>query len=292
MEGEQGYCRLRIVTDGLLLHLAGTAEKGLLQWYRDPLPTNCVADWVCDGSKMFGYHNLAVFYGSCTFNCLFCQNWQYRDLTAELGKGVHGKNSSFTRDLVSADGLANITNEKTFCVCFFGGDPSSQMPHALSTARLLANRGVRICWETNGSMHRKFLKQAIELSLETGGIIKFDIKAFSPGIHFALTGAHNLQTLENFAFSAGYTSRRQSPPLLIASTLLVPGYVDNFEVAQIANYIAKLDPEIPYALLAFHPEFYMNDLPTTSRRQAEEALKVAREAGLKNVRLGNTHLLQ
>ena len=35
----------------------------------------------------------------------------------------------------------------------------------------------------------------------------------------------------------------------------------------------------------------MADLPTTSRRHAEEALAAAREKGLRRVRLGNIHLL-
>ncbi|MEJ2366587.1 MAG: PEP/pyruvate-binding domain-containing protein [Deltaproteobacteria bacterium] len=40
--------------------------------------TNCVADWVCAGHRQAGYHNLAVFYASCTINCLYCQNWHFR----------------------------------------------------------------------------------------------------------------------------------------------------------------------------------------------------------------------
>jgi len=35
----------------------------------------------------------------------------------------------------------------------------------------------------------------------------------------------------------------------------------------------------------------MNDLPTTSRRHAHECLAQAKAQGLKNVRLGNVHLL-
>jgi pyruvate formate lyase activating enzyme len=77
----------------------------------------------------------------------------------------------------------------------------------------------------------------------------------------------------------------------VASTLLVPGYVDAEEVARLAAFIAAIDPGIPYALLGFAPHFGMGDLPRTSRRHAEEALAAARAAGLGNVRLGNPHLL-
>lgn len=62
-------------------------------------------------------------------------------------------------------------------------------------------------------------------------------------------------------------------------------------VARLARFVAGIDPNIPYALLAFAPHFLMADLPTTSRHQAEAAEAAAREAGLRNVRVGNRHLL-
>lgn len=278
-EGKSGYCGLRTMRSGRLVHLAGTPKRGLLHWYRDPLPTNCVADWVCPGQNAYGFHNLAVFYTSCTFNCQFCQNWHFRQVPPTLNRGI------------SAQELAGVANHRTFCACYFGGDPASQMPHALAAGRLLGARGVRVCWETNGSMHPKLLVRALELSLATGGCIKFDLKAYDDGIHLALTGTSNRCTLENFAVAAKRSRERPEPPLLVASTLLVPGYVDAAEVGAIARFIAELNPHIPYALLAFAPNFYMSDLPRTSARHAQEAEAAACSAGLINVRVGNRHLL-
>jgi len=53
---------------------------------QDSIPTNCVADWVCSattgrGCPKYantplgeeGYYNLAVFYGACSLDCLYCQ---------------------------------------------------------------------------------------------------------------------------------------------------------------------------------------------------------------------------
>jgi pyruvate formate lyase activating enzyme len=62
-------------------------------------------------------------------------------------------------------------------------------------------------------------------------------------------------------------------------------------VGKIAAFIASVNPHIPYALLAFAPNFYMHDLPCTSARHAQEAEHAARQAGLLNVRVGNRHLL-
>lgn len=66
---------------------------------------------------------------------------------------------------------------------------------------------------------------------------------------------------------------------------------DREEVSRIAAFIASLSRDIPYALLAFHPQFTMNDLPPTSKHHAQESLEAAKAQGLRNVRLGNIHLL-
>jgi pyruvate formate lyase activating enzyme len=140
-------------------------------------------------------------------------------------------------------------------------------------------------------MHPRLLEQAVDLSLNTGGCIKFDLKAWDDDLHQALTGASNRRTLDNFQRVAQSSASRPDPPLLVASTLLVPGYVDADEVAHIACFIASLNRDIPYALLGFHPNFFVPDLPRTSVRHAEEALAAAQAAGLTRVRLGNRHLL-
>jgi len=289
----RSYCGLRTNTENRLV--GATARKGNVSWYYDALPTNCVADWVCPGGTgagyprfaysqgaEHGYKNLAVFYQACSFDCLFCQNWHYRHMATRESK-------------VDALELAQAVDDRTACICYFGGDPSPQLPHALRASRLALesnkDRILRICWETNGSMHPALLRQAAELSLDSGGCIKFDLKALSEELHIALCGVSNERTLENFALLAEYVEKRPSPPFLVASTLLTPGYIDKEEIAKIAAFISSLSPDIPYALLAFHPQFMMNDLPLTSRRHAEECLAEAKAQGLRNVRVGNLHLL-
>jgi pyruvate formate lyase activating enzyme len=84
------------------------------------------------------------------------------------------------------------------------------------------------------------------LSLKSGGCIKFDLKAWDEGIHYALCGVTNGKTLENFKTLSSRIPERPEPPFLIASTLLVPGYVDEEEVAALARYIADLKACSPF----------------------------------------------
>ena len=191
--------------------------------------------------------------------------------------------------------LVDKVNSETSCICYFGGDPVPQLPYAIRVSERVRekypDRIVRICWETNGSMHPAWMKRMVKLSMESGGCIKVDLKAWNPNIHRALCGFDNRQILENFSRLAKLSALRRDPPLLLASTLLVPGYVDESEVFQLASFIAGFDPDIPYALLGFAPQFCLEDFPTTSLAQAEACLEAAKSAGLRRVRLGNRHLL-
>lgn len=296
--GSRGFCGLVFNIEGRLVRMGGTPEKGVLQWYYDPLPTNCVAWWFCPGCTgagypkyayqqrpEVGYSNLAVFYGACSFDCLFCQNWHYRGLASKA------------QPLVSAESLADKVNSHVSCICYFGGDPSSQMPHALKTSHLAVlkakqeRRILRICWETNGYEKEEFAIQAAGLSLESGGNMKFDLKTWNENLNLALCGVSNKPTLGTFRLiGEHFFNKRPDLPMLTASTLLVPGYVDAEEVSQIATFIADVNSGIPYTLLAFCPQFVMNDLPTTSREQATQCREAAKKH-LQNVRIGNVNLL-
>jgi pyruvate formate lyase activating enzyme len=292
-EGGTGWCGVRGNTGGALT--GATPAEGKLSWYHDPLPTNCVADWVCAGGTGAGYprfahcpgpergfRNLAVFFHACSFDCLFCQNWQYR---LETG----------TPRTTPVAALVDDADESTACICYFGGDPAPQLPFSIRAARLARDRRkgsiLRLCWETNGSMQERLLDEIVDLAIESGGCVKFDLKARDDALHVALTGVTNLRTLDNFSRAAGAIPRRPAPPPLVASTLMVPGYVDEEEVGKIAGFIASLDGAIPYSLLAFHPHFRMADLPRTPGSLARGCLRAARDAGLTRVRMGNVHLL-
>jgi len=298
-DGEVGLCGAVINVDGKLVRKFGTPERGLLTWYYDPLPTNCVPADFCAGSSGAGYpkwcrtpkgdigwYNLSVFLGSCTYNCLFCQNYSFRDLT------LSGK------PLMSASQLAEKADERVGCICYFGGDPSSQMPFVIESAKIARNRAegegriLRVCLETNLSMNSEDLKKFAKISLESGGGIKADLKCWSSEILYALSGVEHRRAYENFRLIGKIHRERPEVPFARASTLLVPGYIDDEEIRKIASFIADIDPSIPYSLLAFHPLYYMEDMPYTRREDAERFLEICKKEGLQKVRIGNPWLLR
>ncbi len=297
-EGKKGFCGLVFNKGDRFVRMGGTSKNGVLQWYYDPLPTNCVAWWFCPGctgagypkyaykrEPEKGYANLAVFYGACSLNCLYCQNWHYRNLAAKHSP------------VMSAENLAAKADNHISCICFFGGDPSVQMPHALKTSQLALEmarkqeRILRICWETNGYWKKEFALKAAEFSFVSGGNIKFDLKTWDANLNIALCGVSNTPTLESFKMIGELFFRKRSElPVLTASTLLVPGYIDAEEVENLAKFISDIDSAIPFTLLAFYPKYLMNDLPATSRKQARQCYDVANKY-LDRVRIGNVNLL-
>lgn len=273
--GDQGFC-------GLWANHAGTVRPvtppgtALAYAYLDPLPTNCCAAWFCPGSEEPGY-NLGVFFYGCNFNCLFCQNASHKMVR--------------TAPHLTEDDLVQRAREGSVrCICFFGGSPEPQLPFALRVARRAireCGRRIHICWEWNGAGNTGLVLPAARLSMETGGTVKFDLKALDQNLHRALCGTGNERTLDNFRRVADIT---QGTDTLTATTLLVPNYLDMEEVGAIARFIASIDDDIPYSLLVFFPDYMLTDLPVTPRVQVEECVAAARQY-LNRVHVGNMHLL-
>ncbi|BEP17912.1 radical SAM protein [Pyrofollis japonicus] len=309
-EGGRGYCGVWVNRSGRLEPLPGHG-KLLAYTYLDPHPTNCTAGYVCPANTSRGYpkytftpgvekgyYNLAVFLLGCPLDCHFCQNPEHK---------LHLAGDTWKSYVKTVEQLVEeAMNPRVTCICYFGGDPTPHLPVLIAASRRILEEAKkrrqwpkRICWETDGLASPPLLREAAKLSLVSGGIVKIDWKAWTPAIYEALTGANGEKALrrlrENTAMLAKMASERPEPPLLVISVLLVPGYVDAEEVRGIASYVAKLMEEhgvnIPMVLLAFHPDFRMRDLPPTSRRHALEAYRAAREAGVKEVFIGNVWLL-
>ncbi len=293
--GDRGFCGLRENVDGRLRSQA-TLHTALLYAYQDPHVTNCCAAWCCPAGTGVGYptyahrpgpeigfSNLAVFFYGCNFHCLFCQNASHKELTPRR----HTTLTAFAEIVRAA--------RRVSCICYFGGSPEPQLPFALHASRRLREadprRLLRFCFEWNGGGHPRLVRQAAELACESGGNLKFDLKCWTPAMSLALSGVPNTRSYANFQLVADeFRAARRDVPLLTATTLLVPGYVDAAEVEAIAHFIATIDPDLPYSLLLFHPAYQMQDLPVTPYDQVIRCYQAAKQH-LRRVHVGNLHLL-
>ncbi len=300
-EGGVGYCGLSKNIKGKLVRDLGTEKMGLIYVYKDFHPTNCVAQPFCAGgtgsgypkyskSKSgpeYGYLNASLFCGTCCYHCLYCQNTSWHRMVKEK------------KEIMKTEQLVEwlLSEEKFTCMCWFGGSPEPQMPFVYEVSKRVfeeakkRGRIFRVCLECNGNFSWPWLEKIAQICLESGGGIKFDLKAWNENLNFALCGVSNKKTFENFEKLVFYHKKRKEPPFLRASTLLVPHYIDENEIKKIAQFIASLDKTIPYSLLAFYPCYLFSDMPLTSREFALKCKEIAQKAGLKRVRIGNLHLL-
>jgi pyruvate formate lyase activating enzyme len=271
--------------------------QGYIHGYLDSNPTNCCNSWFCPAGTSNGYpkysikngpeyntYSYAAFIYGCSFNCLFCQNPNHKNINK--------------RHLQDAESIVKeiIENKKITCICYFGGTPETQLPFTTTLSELILKkiyreRIMRFCWEWNGTGNQKLVEKCMKIALKTGGNIKFDLKAYNERMSYALSGQSNERTLENFKFlGENYFGTRKNLPEISGCTLLVPGYTTSEEVKKIVKLIASINRKIPYSLLIFHPDYCMYELPYTSKKQAYKCLEIAQKY-LENVHLGNQFLL-
>jgi pyruvate formate lyase activating enzyme len=63
--------------------------------------------------------------------------------------------------------------------------------------------------------------------------------------------------------------------------------VEAEELGRIANRLAAVDPNIPFTILAFFPQYKMKNFETPTVEDIVRAYENAKAAGLSSIRLGN-----
>jgi len=169
-------------------------------------------------------------------------------------------------------------------ISFTGGDLACQPEFYARATKEIKDLGMDlwVLFETNGY---GLTPRNLDLFREAG-IDSFwlDIKAYDEKVHRNLTGAPNKRILRlpREIVDRGF--------VLEVSSVYIPGWVETAQLRNIAALLAQVDPEIPYAIVAFLPEHQLTHIPPPTFEQMVEAYNAARDSGLRNVRLGNIGL--
>lgn len=166
-------------------------------------------------------------------------------------------------------------------ISFTGGDIACQPEFYIESAREIKSLGLDlwILFETNGY---GLTPSNLDL-LRDAGIDSFwlDIKAYNDEIHKRLTGVSNEWILK---LPAEIIERNF---VLEVSTVYIPGWVEEDQISEIAKLLAQVDRDIPYAIIAFIPEYQLKHVNPPTYHQMIRAFECARDAGLRNVKIGN-----
>jgi pyruvate formate lyase activating enzyme len=165
-------------------------------------------------------------------------------------------------------------------VAFTGGDLTCCPEFYAECARLIKEETrLWVLIETNGygltPHHLDLLKQA--------GVDSFwlDIKAYDGTDHKWLTGCFNRNILK----LPEEIVKRDF--VLEVLSLYIPSLVETPQLKKIAQLLFDVDPEIPFTILAFFPEYQMKRYRSPKISEMIEAYVGVKAVGLRNVRLGN-----
>jgi pyruvate formate lyase activating enzyme len=263
--GEAGKCGVRRNVDGTLyLIVYGEA----IAVHVDPIEKKPLFHF------MPGDDVLSIGTYGCNFRCPFCQNWQMsqvRDLDAmDDGPGQQASPEALVQTC-----LGNHIP----VIAYTYNEPTVFFEYTYDTAKLAHGHGIKNVYVSNGYMSQAALDM-IEPYLDG---INVDLKAFSETFYREQCQARLAPVKRNIAHIA-----RQTHIWIEVTTLLIPGLNDSDkELRAMAGWLAEVNPDIPWHVTAFHPDYEMLDRPRTSQPALAGAYEIGRQAGLHYVYVGN-----
>jgi pyruvate formate lyase activating enzyme len=260
--GRDGVCRVRFNDNGTLL-----------------VPFGYVGPLACDPiEKKPFFHVLpgsaALTFGmlGCDYHCGYCQNW----VTSQM-----------LRDADAAESPRSVTPKQIVDVAIQHGAPVVASSYneplitsewAVAVFKEAVGRGLRCAYISNGNG----TSQVLDFIQPYVSAYKVDLKSFNDRSYRQLGGV-----LENVINTIRMLKERNFWVEIV--TLIVPGFSDNTdELKRMADFLAGVDPLMPWHVTAFHPDYKMTD--GYRRTTAEELMQVVefgRAAGLQYIYPGN-----
>jgi pyruvate formate lyase activating enzyme len=263
--GEAGKCGVRRNIDGTLTLVVYAAPVAV---HVDPIEKKPLFHFLPQNDA------LSIGTYGCNFFCGFCQNWQMsqtRDMSAAALRATEEATPEALVRTCVANGIPIIA--------YTYNEPTVFFEYTLDTARLAQEHGIRNVYVSNGYMSERAL-DTIEPYLDA---INVDLKAFTEEFYQTHCGARLAPVLRNIAHIA-----RDTGIWIEVTTLLIPGANDSDEeLRELAGWLAEVDPQVPWHVSRFHPDYHMLDRRATPPASLVRAYEIGRQAGLQYVYLGN-----
>ena len=209
----------------------------------------------------------------CNLACKFCQNW-------DISKS---RNFDQLAAQASPEAIAR-TASRLNCksVAFTYNDPVIFAEYAMDTADACHELNIKTVAVTAGYIHDRPRREFFA-KMDAANV---DLKAFTDEFYVKYCGAHLQPVLDTLIYLC-----RETPVWVELTTLLIPGLNDSdAEIAAMSAWIAReLGADVPLHFTAFHPDYKMAAIPATPAESLRRARKIAQDAGLHYVYLGNVH---
>jgi len=263
-EGQRGACFVRQrLDDGIVLTTYGRSSGFCI----DPIEKKPLHHFL-PGSGVLSFGT-----AGCNLACKFCQNWDISK-AADMDRLM---------DRASPEEIAQAArNSGCESVAFTYNDPVVFAEYAMDVADACHQIGIKTVAVTAGYMHDE-PRRDFYARMDAANV---DLKAFTDAFYFKLTGANLQPVLDTLVYL-----KRETDVWLEITTLLIPGMNDSDgEILAMSDWILEnLGGEVPLHFTAFHPDYKLKDIASTSQDTLIRARKVAQAAGLKFVYTGNVH---
>jgi pyruvate formate lyase activating enzyme len=218
-----------------------------------------------------GTKSFSVATVGCNFKCGFCQNWQISQ-ASKKDKEAGGF------ELMPEDVVREALARGCRSVSYTYTEPTIFFEYAFDTAKLARDKGLLNVFVTNGYMTGEAL-ETIRPYLDAANV---DLKAFRDETYKKVCKARLEPVLDSIR-------RMKALGIWVeVTTLVVPGLNDGEgELASIARFIASVDPDIPWHVSRFHPDYKYDDAAPTPVATLEGALIIGKREGLRYVYVGN-----
>ncbi len=261
--GEFGRCGVRVNRDGelkLTVHSLAAAA------HIDPIEKKPLFHFL-PGSLVFSIGTVG-----CNLCCSFCQNWEISQHPQNNGFEVFGYEMPPEKvvDLALQNGCKSIAYTYNEPVVFF--------EYTYDTAKLARKNGLKNVYVTSGFETKKAIDELSDLI----DAMNIDIKFFKDQSYKDISCARLKPVLDCVEYSY------EKGIWIEITTLIIPGINDSDEeLRDIAEFIASIDKNIPWHVSRFHPDYKMLDRPPTPPQTLKRAYKIAKEAGLNYIYIGN-----
>jgi pyruvate formate lyase activating enzyme len=258
-----GICGVRQNIDGLLYTYA---YGKVIAMHVDPIEKKPLYHFF-PGSTSFSIATIG-----CNFHCGFCQNWEISQARVRDGADLVGE------ELLAKDIVKEALRNKCKSISYTYTEPTIFFEYAYETAKLAKENGLYNNFVTNGYMSKECLEM-IKPYLDAANV---DLKFFRDESYRKVCAASLQPVLDSIKLM------HKLGIWVEVTTLVVPGENDSEEeLADIANFLATIDKNIPWHISRFHPDYKFADHPATPEKTLKMALELGHKAGLNYIYVGN-----
>jgi pyruvate formate lyase activating enzyme len=260
-DGQPGVCKVRFNQGGKLY-----------------VPWGYVAGVQCDPIEkkpFFHAHPGALAYSfgmlGCDLHCSYCQNW----VTSQALRDPNAVSPPLEADPELLVKDAKAQGAKIVVSTY--NEPLITSEWAVAVFRQARKAGLLTAYVSNGNG----TPQVLDYLRPWIDLYKVDLKSFDDH-HYRQLGGRLQPILDTIQ------SLHQMGVWLEIVTLLIPGFNDSSEeLRKLTAFLAKVSPDIPWHVTAFHQDYKMTSPADTRPEDLQRAAAIGREAGLRYIYAGN-----